>query len=377
MCDSSGYEGLFENLANIGCNLERFPIGAIQDVVNQKDVVLLIGSESDLNGALPWQYSEEGDGFFMYRSFILGGYFNNWSALIDHIAYLRQPIKFTKVFTFMDSKNLGNLTRSVKFKDAELQIDSSGGLQVTSTKVEVVNNIQKHLKNNFKSKLTNVEYFDDLHDKLFACGKVNIREAIHKIEQCFDSYGPDNVFISFNGGKDCTVLLHLMLAVLKRNYIEYNTPVLCMYVKSKMPFDEIDKFIADMQEFYGLEVITIDSCIKEALTNILNERPNLKACLMGTRRTDPFSQNLQHFKMTDNGWPEVMRVSPLLDWDYGEVWDYLLDFKVPYCGLYDQGYTSLGNVDNSDRNPDLYYNGSYLPAYKLLDGSKERSGRRK
>lgn len=85
--------------------------------------------------------------------------------------------------------------------------------------------------------------------------------------------------------------------------------------------------------------------------------------------------------MTDRDWPQVMRISPLLDWHYSDIWDYLLYYKVPYCKLYDMGYTSLGNASNTVRNPSLLYNDIYLgtevylPAYKMLNENKERSGR--
>lgn len=85
--------------------------------------------------------------------------------------------------------------------------------------------------------------------------------------------------------------------------------------------------------------------------------------------------------MTDRDWPQIMRVNPLLDWHYSDIWHYLLYYKVPYCKLYDMGYTSLGNASNTVRNPSLLYHDIYLdtevylPAYKMLNEDKERSGR--
>lgn len=73
-----------------------------------------------------------------------------------------------------------------------------------------------------------------------------------------------------------------------------------------------------------------------------------------------------------------MRVNPILEWNCENVWEYLLEKKVPYCSLYDKGYTSIGNVNNTLPNPNLEVKGkpgTFLPAYELVDDSLERAGR--
>jgi len=41
-----------------------------------------------------------------------------------------------------------------------------------------------------------------------------LNEALDEILHCFEYYGIDALCLSFNGGKDCTVLLHLIRAAL-------------------------------------------------------------------------------------------------------------------------------------------------------------------
>lgn len=72
-----------------------------------------------------------------------------------------------------------------------------------------------------------------------------------------------------------------------------------------------------------------------------------------------------------------MRVNPVLDWGYGEVWEFLrLAPGATWPSLYDQGYTSIGSIHNTHPNEALRRpDGSYAPAYLLQDGKQERAGR--
>lgn len=37
-------------------------------------------------------------------------------------------------------------------------------------------------------------------------------------------------------------------------------------------------------------------------------------------------------------------VNPIIDWTDAEVWEFIKEYKVPYCALYDQGYKRLGCI---------------------------------
>lgn len=118
--------------------------------------------------------------------------------------------------------------------------------------------------------------------------------------------------------------------------------------------------------------------MRPALEAYLRQRPAVKAVFMGTRRTDPHSEFLEHFSPTDKDWPQFMRVNPVIDWHYTEIWTFIRHLQIPFCCLYDRGYSSLGGVSNTRPNPALKIEGDgFRPAYELVRDEQERLGRDK
>lgn len=79
---------------------------------------------------------------------------------------------------------------------------------------------------------------------------------------------------------------------------------------------------------------------------------------------------------TDNGWPKLLRIHPLLDWSYADIWAYIDEFSVPYCDLYKAGFTSLGGISRTKPNFRLLTSdGTFKHARELLEDNHERDGR--
>ncbi|XP_053980953.1 FAD synthase-like [Hylaeus volcanicus] len=202
----------------------------------------------------------------------------------------------------------------------------------------------------------------------------HVKSALDILQECYRTYKPEDIFISFNGGKDCTLVLHLAASIVKLQNI---TSLLCLYVTADS-FPEVDSFVERAAGYYGFELVRKEGPLQLALKSFLNERKNLKVSLMGVRKGDPGSENLKAFTPTDPSWPNLIRVNPILNWTYDQVWKFLLKHNVPYCPLYDQGYTSLGTRSTTVPNPrlkDPKNPSSYLPAHTLTDVSAERQGR--
>lgn len=124
------------------------------------------------------------------------------------------------------------------------------------------------------------------------------------LNETFERYSLQELFLSFNGGKDCTVLLHLINSVLRQRNKLLEEKLLCLYMKPKCPFEEIEMFVEQCKEDYDIEVKTCSAgTTKESLQKVCKEReasPSpLLACLMGCRRTDPYCEELNVFDVTN------------------------------------------------------------------------------
>lgn len=252
-----------------------------------------------------------------------------------------------------------------------------------------------------------------------------VRSALAVIDEAIERYG-DALSLSFNGGKDCTVLVHLYAAASAcpqstlssssstsspgrtsrsptRNSppkaatngasslsdtVEAHSPLPCIYVQCQSPFPQVENFVDECRQRYRLDLRRISAPMKEALALYKQERESqdaqpVEAVLVGTRLGDPFAETLQTFAPTDADWPALMRVHPILDWTYADIWEFLRcpdlgDGGVGWCVLYDYGYTSLGSTFNTIPNPELRdatRESGWRPAWELEDASAERAGR--
>ncbi|KAK5947531.1 3'-phosphoadenosine 5'-phosphosulfate sulfotransferase [Knufia obscura] len=293
------------------------------------------------------------------------------------------------------------------------------------------------------------------------------RISIKVIEKALEDYDFNALSLSYNGGKDCLVLLILYLSTLHTHFTSQSAPtshdatasvsshplsttdttiskfptsIPSIYAKPPDPFPAVTSFVDSSSTQYHLSLTHIQTnpgtkpttakanshsspptspekqrtqafetettqkdpseagrtiTFRDAFAIYLHSHPSVRAIFVGTRRTDPHGSSLTHFDRTDGNWPDFMRIHPVIDWHLSEIWCFLRsphlappnaenedgeEKHLDYCTMYDEGYTSLGGVNDTLRNPHLKYTDEtgqerYKPAYTLTEDDEERLGR--
>jgi len=170
-------------------------------------------------------------------------------------------------------------------------------------------------------------------------------------------------------------------------------PRLVYFEQPSTEFPEVKALVTQTMQRYDLDLRVYQNIpFAQGLKACIESEGGAPlAFLLGTRKGDPNCKEQETFAPSSTWMPAFMRVNPILNWTYGEIWHFLKRFDMPYCSLYDQGYTSLGKVDDTRPNPALavgrkekgeeagrgkgFGGGEYYPAYMLTDWSLERAGR--
>lgn len=220
-----------------------------------------------------------------------------------------------------------------------------------------------------------------------------IRFTQRRIEEWVDYFGIDGVYVSFSGGKDSTVLLHIIRqmypsieAVFVDTGLEY--PEIRKFVKT---FDNVTILRPDMRfdkviETYGFPVISkeVSECIYQArlylqdgtkykyrmdkldgkkqshnctkwkflldapfkishkCCSIMKKKPvhkyyrqTKKAPILATMAEESSLRKSQYLRQGCNGFNNKIPTSiPLAFWTEQDILKYLKDYNVPYCSVY-------------------------------------------
>lgn len=203
--------------------------------------------------------------------------------------------------------------------------------------------------------------------------KKKIAKSKKIIKKAAKRYPKEKLAVAWTGGKDSTVMLHLI----KDTFGKVPFPV--VFNDSTMEFPEVYEFIDKLIQEWNLNLVKVDHLKKELaefhrtrdsekkqeLSRLMKisairwatKKYGFTAYMVAIRWDEHASRSKEKYFSPRK---DHDRVHPFLHFTEKDIWDYIKTKKVPYVSLYDKGYRSLGEAPFTK------------PARK---GKGERSGR--
>jgi len=191
-----------------------------------------------------------------------------------------------------------------------------------------------------------------------------IKFSLKIISRATGKYVAEKMVIAWTGGKDSTVLLHLI-----RAHYKNKLPIPVMFNDSTMEFKEIYDFIEKLTKMWKLKLTIIkhhseelsrfyrikNSSTQKRLSRVMKinainrffSRYDASAIFVGIRWDEhPARSKEKYFSPRK----DHVRIHPLLHFSENDIWAYIKKYKVPYVSLYDQGYRSLGEAPFTNKS---------------------------
>lgn len=185
-----------------------------------------------------------------------------------------------------------------------------------------------------------------------------IEKAKKIIKQASQKWKPEEIAIAWTGGKDSTVVLHLV-----KETFNGTVPFKVFFNDSTLEFSEIYDFVKKLKKSWNLNLLWIKhlpedikayhktkdkemkmEIMRIAKINAINyalSEYKIKAFISGIRLDEHEARSKEKYFSPRS---THTRVHPILDFSLDDIWDYIKKFKVPYVSLYDKGYKSLGEA---------------------------------
>lgn len=185
-----------------------------------------------------------------------------------------------------------------------------------------------------------------------------IAKSKEAINEAFKKHG-EKMAIFWTGGKDSTVLLHLM-----RDIFGEKAKFPILFLDTGLDFEEVYDFIERINKMWNLNLVTVKlseklaneykkqktkkdrvtfaSMMKIILLKQAVKEHKLPALVIGIR-WDEHKERIGEKYFSER--EDHVRIHPLLHWTEEDIWEYIRQFNVPYVSLYDLGYRSLGEKE--------------------------------
>lgn len=192
-------------------------------------------------------------------------------------------------------------------------------------------------------------------------------------------------YVAFSGGKDSVVLLELV----RLSGIKYDAhfsvttvdpPEVLNFIRDNYPEVIWEKPLKTMWQLIVENGVPPTRKMRYCCKLIKEVCGDGRTVLTGIRADESSARRNRQIVERCTMGADKLYVNPILDWTAGDVWTFIRKHKLPYCLLYDEGFTRIGCVlcpNNRKRTRDIErwpgFHKAYLRAFgKMLERRKEK-----
>ena len=176
-------------------------------------------------------------------------------------------------------------------------------------------------------------------------GRTRMDVAIERIK-AFEP--PEGYYLAFSGGKDSTVIYHLAVMANVKFDAHYaqvgiDPPELVQHIKRYYP--DVERHTQHPSIWQLVEKKGLPRRQARWCCELLKENGGSgRIVITGLRWAE--SHRRRQRRMFEVCRKEAAKryLHPIIDWNNAEVWAFIHDHQLPYCSLYDEGFTRLGCV---------------------------------
>ncbi|XP_015118644.1 FAD synthase [Diachasma alloeum] len=211
----------------------------------------------------------------------------------------------------------------------------------------------------------------DAHEKFSAfmesCQGEIYQKTLEDLRKLYEK--SNEVAICFDGSIESTVLLHL--AHIAQMQLGNSSKINLIMFRHEEWFPEVENFIKDITSRYNLNIITLNQLPQEGAKSLEASHPDIKILLLGIKSRNKDS-GLYHSLARQTGIASMVIKCPLNGWTVDSLWTLARSLSLPYCSLYDKGYTCVGGRKGTKPNVNLITGDKETcqPAWKLNSGGK-------
>lgn len=177
-----------------------------------------------------------------------------------------------------------------------------------------------------------------------------IRNKVEEAIEFLREYEPARgYYLAFSGGKDSQVCEHLLM----RSGCKYDThmnltsvdpPELLRFVREHYPHIDFIKPKKSMHQLIVHKGFPPTRHIRYCCDWLKERGGKGRMIVNGIRREESAKRATYSFIEESLKMKKTWFYRPILNWTEGDVWEYIEENKLPYCSLYDEGFSRIGCV---------------------------------